>query len=105
MSRKGAKIDVKIHPKFAKGAKGEPRGRQKSQKDRKKGMPKTRTEKGGKMDPKCLGTAECAWPLFAYPAYKKGLLGLLATGSTRPAPLAGARRIQSLTRIPPGHAY
>ena len=47
------------------------------------------------MNQKCFGTAECAWPLFAYPAYKKGLLGLLATGFTRPAPLAGARRIET----------
>ena len=69
MSQKGAQIEAKIHSKLTKGAKGEPRGRQKSQKGRKKGMPKTKAEKGGQMDPKCLGTAECAWPLFAYPAY------------------------------------
>ena len=64
MSQKGAKIDAKIHPKLAKGAKGEPRGRQQSQKGRKKGMPKTKVEKGGKMEPKRPGTAECAWPPF-----------------------------------------
>ena len=63
MSQKGTKIDDKIHPKFKKGAKGEPRGRQQSQKGRKKGMPKTQVEKGGKMEPKRPGPAECAWPI------------------------------------------
>ena len=45
MNQKGTKIDDKIHPKFKKGTKGEPRGRQESQKGRKKGMPKTKVEK------------------------------------------------------------
>ena len=45
MNQKGTKIDDKIHPKFKKGAKGEPRGRQESQKGWKKGMPKTKVEK------------------------------------------------------------
>ena len=61
MSQKGANIDAKIHPKFKKETKGEPRGRQQSQKGRKKGMPKTKVEKGGKMEPKRPGPAECAW--------------------------------------------
>ena len=60
MSQKGAKIDAKIHPKFKKETKGEPRGRQQSQKGWKKGMPKTKVEKGGKMEPKRPGPAECA---------------------------------------------
>ena len=42
MSQKETKIDDKIHPKFQKGAKGEPRWRQESRKGRKKGMPKTK---------------------------------------------------------------
>ena len=54
MSQKGAKIDAKIHPKFKKGAKGEPRGRQQSQKGRKKGMPKTRVQKEEKLSQKVL---------------------------------------------------
>ena len=46
--QKGSKIDAKINPKFKKAAKGEPRGRQQSQKGRKKGMPKTRGKKDEK---------------------------------------------------------
>ena len=49
------KFNAKIHPKFKKGAKGEPRGRQQSQKSRKKGKPKTKVEKGRKMEPKRPG--------------------------------------------------
>ena len=73
MNQKGTKIDDKIHPKFKKGAKGEPRGRQESQKGWKKGMPKTKVEKGRKMEPKRSGPAECAWPIsglkFGFKAY------------------------------------
>ena len=73
MSQKGKKVDAQIHPKFKKGAKGEPRGRQQSQKSRKKGKPKTKVEKGRKMEPKRPGPAECAWPIqglkFGFKAY------------------------------------
>ena len=65
MSQKGAKIDAKIHPKLAKGAKGEPRGRQQSQKGRKKGMPKTKAEKGGKWSHNVLARRNARGPPFA----------------------------------------
>ena len=55
MNQKWTKFDDKIHPKFKKGAKWEPRGRQQSQKSRKKGKPKTNVEKGRKMEPKHPG--------------------------------------------------
>jgi hypothetical protein len=54
MNQKGTKIDDKIHPKFKKGAKGEPRGRQQSQKGRKKGMPKQGWKKEEKWSQKVL---------------------------------------------------
>ena len=45
MIQKETKIDDKIHPKFKKGAKGEPRGRQESQKAGKKACQKQRWKK------------------------------------------------------------
>ena len=42
MNQKGTKMGSKIHPKLAKGAKGQPQGRQNGTKNRKKGMPKIR---------------------------------------------------------------
>ena len=55
-------MDTIINPKLPKGTNGEPKGFQKGEKGRKKGMPKTKPKKGGKMDAKRSGTAECAWP-------------------------------------------
>ena len=42
-------MELKIHLKWAKNAKGDAKGRHKLQKGRKKGMPKTKTKKGAKM--------------------------------------------------------
>ena len=56
MSQKGAKIDAKIHPKFEKGAKGEPRGRQQSQKRPEKRHAKN---EGGKRK---KNGAKTSWP-------------------------------------------
>ena len=78
-------------PKLPKEANGEPKGVQKCEKGRKKGMPKTKPKKGGKMDAKRLGPAECAWPpqsaIMALPGLTRPIL---TEPNTAVAPRRGA---------------
>ena len=91
MSQKGAKMDTEINPKLPKGANGEPKGVQKGEKGWKKGMPKTKPKKGGKMDAKRFGPAECAWPpqsaIMALPGLTRPIL---TEPNTAVAPRRGA---------------
>ena len=91
MSQKGAEMDTEINPKLAKGTNGDPKGIQKGEKDRKKDMPKTKPKKGGKMDAKRSGTAECAWPpqsaIMALPGLTRPIL---TEFNTAVAPRRGA---------------
>ena len=89
ISQKGTKMDAEIIPKLLKGANGEPKGVQKGEKDQKKGMPKTKPKKRGKIDAKRFGPAECAWPpqsaIMALPGLTRPILTKVQHGR-RPSP-------------------
>ena len=87
--QKGSQNGFWNQSKIAKRGQRGANGNQKGEKGRKKGMPKTKPKKGGKMDAKRFGPAECAWPpqsaIMALPGLTRPILPKVQHGR-RPSP-------------------